>query len=88
MQFVWYAQKAAANRLKHGVSFEEAVTAFGDPLSRTIDDPDHSEDEPRSLLIGLSARGRLLVVSHVDIDNQVRIIGARLATRRERWDYE
>jgi uncharacterized protein len=88
MQFAWYAQKAAANRLKHGVTFEEAITAFGDPLSSTIDDPDHSEVEPRSLLIGTSSRGRLLVVSYVDLDYRLRIISATLATRRERWDHE
>jgi uncharacterized DUF497 family protein len=88
MNFVWHKQKATANRVKHGVSFEEAITAFHDPLSITIDDPDHSEYEPRSLLIGMSSRGRLLVVSHTDIDLRIRIVSARPATRRERWDYE
>jgi uncharacterized DUF497 family protein len=67
MEFVWSVQKAATNFAKHGVSFEEAVTAFHDPLSRAIGDPDHSVDELRCLLIGLSARGRLLVVAHADL---------------------
>jgi len=66
----------------------EAVTAFHDPLSRTIDDPDHSEYEQRFLLIGLSPHGSLLVVSHTDLDSRIRIVSARLATRRERWAYE
>ena len=88
MEFIWHAEKATTNRLKHDVSFEEASTAFSDPLSRTIDDPDHSEYEPRSLLIGLSTHGRLLVVSHTDFGCRIRIVSARLATRRERWDYE
>ena len=88
MRFLWHTEKARTNRLKHHVSFEEAVTAFHDPLSRTIDDPDHSEYEPRSVLIARSTRGRLLVVSHVDFNPEIRIVSARLATRRERWDYE
>jgi len=64
------------------------VTAFYDPLSRTIDDPDHADAELRFLLIGLSSRGRLLVIAHADLGYQIRIISARLATRRERWTYE
>jgi uncharacterized protein len=88
MEFAWDARKASANLLKHDVSFEEAVTAFYDPLSRTIEDPDHATDERRFLLIGQSSRGRLLVIAHADLGYQVRIISARLATRSERWMYE
>lgn len=88
MNFEWDSNKAAANLEKHGVSFEEASTAFGDPLSLTVDDPGHSGDEQRFVLLGLSFRGRLLVVAHTDRGDVVRIISARLATRRERRDYE
>ena len=82
-------RKAASNLKKHGVSFEEAVTAFGDPLSVTIPDPKHSESEDRFVLLGLSASSRLVVVAHAErSDDDVRIISARLATRRERNEYE
>ncbi|ASC71157.1 hypothetical protein XM38_021070 [Halomicronema hongdechloris C2206] len=88
MQFQWDGQKASANHRKHSVTFEEAVTVFGDPLAITISDPQHSRDEARWLTIGLSLSGRLLVVSYTERDNSVRVISARLATRRERSDYE
>lgn len=88
MEFAWDGRKASANLLKHGVSFEEAVTAFYDPLSRTIEDPEHSGEDLRFVLIGSSSRGRLLVIAHADLGDQIRIISARLATRRERWTYE
>ena len=88
LQFAWDARKAAANLRKHGVSFAEAATAFGDPLSITIPDPDHSEDEARFLLIGRSARQHLVVVAHVERGDIIRIISARPATRRERTEYE
>lgn len=90
LDFEWDARKAASNLRKHGVSFEEAAAAFGDPLSLTIDDPDHSGgDERREVLIGQSIRWRLLVVVHVqraDTRRQetLRIISARRATRSER----
>jgi uncharacterized protein len=86
--FEWDAEKAAGNEEKHGLSFEEASTAFGDPLSITIDDPDHSEDEARCLLLGMTHTGRLVVVVHTDRDDAVRLISARLATPRERRSYE
>lgn len=86
--FTWDPANDRANRKKHGVRFAEALTAFADPLSITIADPDHSERETRYLLIGLSARGRLLVVAHVDEESQIRLISARPATRRERHAYE
>ena len=88
MQFEWDAEKAASNLKKHGVSFQEAATAFGDPFSATIADPDHSEDEDRYVLLGETYQGRLVVVVHTDREETVRIISARLASRRERKSYE
>ena len=88
MLFTWDARKAAANLEKHGVSFEEASTAFGDPLSVTVHDPDHSDDETRFVLIGQSFQGKLVIVVHSELENGIRIISAREATRRERRDYE
>ena len=88
MQFQWDAQKASANRRKHGVMFEEAITVFGDSLAITISDPKHSMGESRWLTIGVSLSGRLLVVSYTERNNSVRVISARLATRREKSDYE
>ena len=88
LRFTWDARKAAANVRKHGVSFAEAATVFGDPLSITISDPDHSEDEERFLLIGRSTRQHLVVVAHVERGDTIRIISARPATRRERLAYE
>ncbi|MBY0400407.1 BrnT family toxin [Myxococcota bacterium] len=88
MPFVWDDRKNGINQAKHGVSFADAATAFGDPLSRTIADPDHSFDESRSLLIGLTSAGRLVVVAHADRGRFIRIISARFANRRERRVYE
>jgi len=88
MNFEWDSEKAEANLSKHGVSFEEASTAFGDPLSSTIHDPDHSEDEDRFVLIGMTHVGRLVVVVHTDREDAVRLISARLAEPRERKAYE
>ena len=87
-QFEWDAEKARENVRKHGVSFDEAVTAFSDRLSALLPDPDHSVGEARYLVMGQSTRGRLLVVSFVERPPRTRIISARLATRRERQDYE
>jgi uncharacterized DUF497 family protein len=87
-QFEWDAEKARENLRKHGVSFDEAVTAFNDRLSALLPDPDHSVGEQRYLVMGQSTRGRLLVVSFVERPPRTRIISARLATRRERHDYE
>jgi uncharacterized DUF497 family protein len=84
----WDPAKAASNFKKHGISFVEAGTAFEDPLSLTIPDPDHSGAEERFILIGMSVWHRLLVVSHADYGDEIRIIGARVATRRERRQYE
>ena len=88
MQFAWDPDKAAANLAKHAVSFEEAATAFGDPLSMTIPDPVHSVAERRFVLVGMTFSGKLVVVVHVERDENIRLISARLATRRERHDYE
>jgi len=88
MQFQWDAQKVSANRRKHGMTFEEAITVFGDPLAITISDLQHSRGEARWLTMGVSLSSRLLVVSYTERGNSVRVISARLATRRERSDYE
>ena len=72
----------------HGVSFEEASTVFGDPLSNTYPDPEHSLGEERFIVIGESARGRILVVAHTDDGETVRLISAREATGGERKTYE
>ena len=87
MQFEWDENKAAQNLAKHGVSFEEAMTVFGDPLSDTFNDPDHSTDERRFIIIGISEKGRMLIVAHTDEDT-IRIISAREPTRGEREFYE
>jgi hypothetical protein len=86
--FEWDPRKAAANLKKHGVSFEEAMTVFGDPLSLNMPDPDHSEDEERFIVLGTSVRRRRVVVSYTERQPRTRIISARLATRRERRQYE
>jgi uncharacterized protein len=80
--------QAASNRAKHGVSFEEAATVFGDPLSDTFDDPDHSAEGRRFIIIGTSEQGRMLVVAHTDKGETVCIISAREPTRSERESYE
>jgi hypothetical protein len=84
----WDDKKAAANQRKHGVSFMEAATALEDLLSITFRDPDHSIDEFRFLTFGRSSNGRILVVSHTDRGEAVRLISARPATRSERRVYE
>ena len=86
--FQWDPRKARANFSKHGITFEEASSAFGDPLSLTIADPDHSEREDRHILVGETFSQRLVVVSHAELGNNIRIISARFATRRERKAYE
>jgi len=76
LTFEWDRRKAASNLQKHGVSFEEAATAFGDPLSVTIQDPDHSEEEERFILLGRSETERLLTVVHTERGDTIRIISA------------
>lgn len=88
MQFAWDEKKATLNEKKHRVSFHEAATVYADPLAITFPDPDHSVGEFRFLTFGLSAWGRMLVVSHADTRQLTRIISARLMTRKEKKIYE
>jgi uncharacterized DUF497 family protein len=88
LSFEWDEVKAEANRKKHQVSFDEATTVLADPLSITIPDPDHSADEQRFVDIGISDRGRLLVVIYTERGATIRIISRRSATRSERKLYE
>jgi len=88
MHFEWDGRKAEGNRRKHGVTFDEAVTVFYDPLSATFPDPGSSFGEQRLLTIGRSSRGRLLVVIHAEQDETIRIISARQATAHERQRHE
>ena len=84
MKFQWDPRKATRNEARHGVAFREASTVFGDPLASTIFDPDHSVEEVRLLTVGRSAAGRLVVVSHTDRDDEIRLISAKAGdTRRE-----
>ena len=87
--FAWDDRKDRENQRKHGVSFEEASTAFADENARLISDPDHSQNEDRFILLGFSARLRTLVVTHVyrQEGKQIRIISARKATKNERMQY-
>ncbi len=86
--FEWDERKAKQNIRKHGVSFEEAATVFGDQFSITIYDPLHSEDEDRFVILGMSSKNRLLVVVHTERRDKIRIISARKATKKERKQYE
>lgn len=88
LHFEWDGKKAKANAAKHGVRFEDAATVFADPLSLTITDPAHSQDEERFIVLGKAHTGKLLVVVHTERGDNLRIISARRASRRERKDYE
>jgi len=88
MDFEWDKKKAASNLKKHGVSFHEAATLFGDSLAITFDDPDHSMDEHRLLTFGTTLTGKLVIISHTETNNLMRIISARLMTKSERKIYE
>jgi len=89
VRFEWGTAKAEANLAKHGVSFHEASSVFGDPLATTVRDDEHStEDEERLLTTGVSNRGRVVIVWHVESAEGIRIIGARGATSNERRVYE
>lgn len=88
MKFEWDSEKERENIKKHGVSFQEATTVFGDPLAATIPDPDHSHGEERFLTVGLTAGHRLVVVSHTEQGDNFRIISAREANSHERRTYE
>jgi uncharacterized DUF497 family protein len=88
VEFEWDAAKEALNRQKHKVSFSEAATVFGDALAASAPDPDHSAGEQRSIIVGTSTRGRLLMVAHTERGDRIRIISARELTRAEREVYE
>lgn len=88
LTFEWDETKANENLKKHGVSFDEAKTVFSDPFSVTIYDPDHSIDENRYIDIGLSSKGRLIVVSYIEKGETIRIINSRKAAKKEERDYE
>ena len=88
LSFEWDNQKAHSSEQKHGISFDEASTVFADPLSLTIHDPLHSKDEERFILIGISYKNRTLIVVHTERGDNIRIISARKATKKERSYYE
>jgi uncharacterized DUF497 family protein len=88
VNFEWDPGKARQNRRKHRISFQEAATVFGDPLAVTYPDPDHSLSEQRFITVGMSSAGRVLIIAHVDRNENVRIINARKTTQRERKYYE
>jgi uncharacterized DUF497 family protein len=87
-QFDWDKEKAISNHRKHGVRFEEASTVFEDPFAYIFEDQQHSGNEPREIIIGHSVNNRLLLVCFTERDEVIRIISARLATKKERGDYE
>jgi len=86
--FEWDPEKALGNEQKHGVTFDEASSVFADTLSLTIHDPLHSEDEERFIIIGVSCRNRMLTVVHTEREENIRIISARKATKKEIFYYE
>jgi len=88
VEFEWDEEKAAANKKKHRVTFEEAATVFADPLAAIFDDEAHSDEEQREIIVGHSDKNRLLLVSFTERAGAIRIISARQATKRERRDYE
>lgn len=88
MVFEWDVNKAATNLIKHGISFDEAKTVFDDPLFVDFYDPDHSDDEHRYIMIGMSLQSRLLLVAYTERGDVTRLISAREATRVERKAYE
>ncbi|RJQ56377.1 MAG: BrnT family toxin [Desulfobacteraceae bacterium] len=88
MKIEWDPQKAKLNLKKHGVAFEEASTVLSDPMAITGADPDHSDYEERYITFGISASNRLLVVSHTEEGETIRLISARKASKGERELYE
>lgn len=90
IDFAWDPDKAERNSQKHGISFEEAASAFYDPQARILYDPDHSQDEERYILLGISEVSQLLMVCHVYKENGclIRLISARRATKNERRQYQ
>ena len=88
IKFAWDEDKARSNEQKHGISFEEASTIFADPIAVIFDDPEHSDEESREIIMGYSNRRRILIVSFTHRDPTLRIISARRATPRERDNHE
>jgi uncharacterized DUF497 family protein len=88
MEYEWDQEKAKINLKKHGVSFQEAASVFGDPLALTFNDPDHSIDEQRLLTFGITKTEKWVIVSHTEHNNILRIISARLMDKSERKIYE
>jgi hypothetical protein len=88
VNFEWDPGKARQNHRKHRISFQEAATVFGDPLAVTYPDPDHSASEQRFITVGMSSVGRVLIVAHLDRNENIRIISARKTTQRERKHHE
>lgn len=88
MEFEWDNNKAISNIQKHGISFSEAASVFGDPLSITFADPEHSINESRFITIGLSSMNNIIILSHTDRGDKIRIISARRVTRKEQRFYE
>lgn len=88
MKFEWDRLKATTNLKKHGISFEEAQTVFENPLAFIFEDEAHSTTEHQEIIIGHSQRNRLLLISFTERPNAIRIVSARLATQKEREDYE
>ena len=88
LPFEWDEYKARSNARKHGVTFEEASSVFADPLAAIFTDEAHSGEEAREIMVGHSAEGHLMVISFTERGEAIRLIGARLATQRERRDYE
>ena len=88
VEFDWDPDKATSNLRKHGVSFDEAATVFADPLSITVPDPDHSQNEERFIIVGLSFSRRLLIVAHTERGLIIRLISARELTATEQSAYE
>ena len=88
LTFTWHPLKAESNQQKHDVTFEEAETVFGDTNHAVFYDVDHSDDEDRFIILGFSARGNLLFVSHLDQGDVIHLISARRATKHEHKIYE
>jgi uncharacterized DUF497 family protein len=87
--FTWDSKKNKTNKSKHKVTFEDAESCFFDPMHILINDPDHSQDEERMVLLGMSSKSRLLIVVHAEIvEDEIRIISARKADKKERKSYE
>ncbi len=88
LKFEWDENKSELNLKKHGIDFKEGKTVFNDPFAITINDPGHSDSEERYIDIGVSSKGRILIVWYTERNDNIRIIGCRKATRFEREQYE